>query len=59
MSDGPKLLLIDATNLCFREHFSKKNLSHKGRAVDVIFGVFKSLISFHKTWPDHFRVFCW
>lgn len=56
---GPKLLLIDGTNLCFREHFSGKNLSHKGRSVDVIFGVFKSLISYHKRWPDHFRIVCW
>jgi len=59
MPDGPKLLLIDGNNLCFREFFSKKNLSHKGRAVDVIFGVFKSLISYHKKWPDHFRIVCW
>lgn len=59
MSDGPKLLLIDGTNLCFREFFSKKNLSHKGRAVDVLYGVFKSLTSYHKKWPDHFRIVAW
>lgn len=59
MSDGPKLLLIDGSNLCFREHFSKKNLSHRGRSVDVLFGVFKSLVSYHKKWEDHFRVICW
>jgi DNA polymerase-1 len=59
MSDGPKLLLVDGTNLCFREYFSKKNLSHKGRSVDVIFGAFKSLISYHKKWPEHFRIICW
>lgn len=59
MSDGPKLLLVDGSNLCFREHFSKKNLSHKGRAVDVLFGVFKSLVSYHKKWPEHFRIVCW
>ena len=59
MSDGPKLLLVDGTNLCFREFFSKKNLSHKGRSVDVIFGVLKSLISYHKRWPNHFRIIAW
>lgn len=59
MSKTPKLLLIDGNNLCFREHFSKKNLSHKGRAVDVIYGVFKSLISLHKKYPDHFRIIAW
>lgn len=59
MSDGPKLLLIDGTNLCFREFFSNKNLSHKGKAVDVLYGVFKSLSSFHKKWPDHFRIVAW
>jgi DNA polymerase-1 len=58
-SNGPKLLLIDGTNLCFREFFSKKNLKHKGKNVDVLYGVFKSLISFHKKWPDHFRIIAW
>ena len=59
MSEGPKLLLIDGSNLCFREFFSKKNLKHKGRSVDVIFGLFKSLASYHKKWPDHFRIIAW
>jgi DNA polymerase-1 len=59
MSKAPKLLLIDGTNLCFREYFSKKNLSHKGRAVDVIFGGLKSLVSYHKKWSDYFRIICW
>jgi len=59
MPDGPKLLLVDGTNLCFREFFSKKGLKHKGRATDVLFGVFKSLISYHKKWPEHFRIVCW
>ena len=59
MSDGPKLLLVDGPNLCFREFFSKKHLSHKGRAVDVLFGTFKSLVSYHKKWPEHFRIMCW
>jgi 5'-3' exonuclease len=59
MSKSPKLLLIDANNLCFREFYSKKNLSYKGQSVDVIFGVFKSIISYHKKWPDHFRIFAW
>lgn len=58
-SDGPKLLLIDGTNLCFREFFSAKNLKYKGKNVDVLFGVFKSLASFHKKWPDHFRIIAW
>jgi len=59
MSDGPKLLLVDGTNLCFREFFSNKNLTHKGKAVDVLFGVFKSLVSYHKKWPHHFRIVAW
>jgi DNA polymerase-1 len=59
MSDGPRLLLIDGSNLCFREFFSQKGLSYKGRSVDVLFGAFKSLISYHKEWPDHFRIFTW
>lgn len=57
--DGPKLLLIDGMNLCFREFFAKKNLKYKGKNVDVLFGVFKSLISFHKKWPDHMRIIAW
>lgn len=56
---GPKLLLIDGTNLCFREFYSKKNLSHKGRCVDVIFGVFKSFIALQKKYPEHFRIITW
>jgi len=59
MSKPPKLLLIDGSNLCFREFFSKKNLSHKGKSVDVLFGTFKSLISYHKEWEDYFRVIAW
>lgn len=55
----PKFLLIDGNNLCFREFFSKKSLSHKGKAVDVLFGVFKSLASYHKKWPEHFRIVAW
>lgn len=55
----PKLLLIDGNNLCFREFFSKKSLTHKGKSVDVLFGVFKSLASYHKKWPDHFRIVAW
>jgi DNA polymerase-1 len=59
MSNGPKLLLIDGTNLCFREFFAKKNLSHKGRCVDVLFGVFRSLIALQKKYPDHLRIIAW
>jgi DNA polymerase-1 len=59
MSKTPKLLLIDGSNLCFREFWSKKNLSHKGKAVDILFGAFKSISSYHKEWPDHFRVIAW
>lgn len=59
MPDVPKLLLVDGANLCFREFFSKKNLSHKGRAVDVLYGVFKSLVSYHKRWPNHFSIIAW
>jgi DNA polymerase-1 len=51
--------LIDANNLCFREFFSSKNLAYKGKAVDVLYGVFKSLIAYHKKWPNHFRIVCW
>jgi DNA polymerase-1 len=59
MYEGPKLLLIDGMNLAFREHYSKKNLSYRGRSVDVIFGVFKSLISFQKKWPEHQMIIAW
>ncbi len=58
-SDGPRLLLVDGNNLCFREFYSNKGLSYKGRSVDVLYGVFKSLISYHKEWPNHFRVIAW
>lgn len=54
-----KLLLIDGPNLCFREFFSRKNLSYKGRNVDVIYGVLRSLIALHKEWPDHLRIIAW
>ena len=59
LKPGPKLLLIDGMNLCMREFYSKKNLRHKGKNVDVLFGVFKSLISFQKKWPDHFCIMTW
>lgn len=59
MSKKPKLLLIDGMNLCFREFYSKKNLSFHNQSVDVIYGVFKSLASYHKSWPDHFRIIAW
>ena len=59
MPNGFKFLLIDGQNLCFREFYAKKNLSCKGRSVDVIFGVFRSLVSYHKKWPDYFRIFAW
>jgi DNA polymerase-1 len=59
MSKTPKLLLVDGPNLCFREFYSQKNLSYKGKSVDVLYGVFKSLISLHKKWPEHFRVIAW
>lgn len=56
---GPKLLLIDGTNLCFREFFAQKQLSFRGINTNVIFGLFRSFIYFNKMWPDHLRIIAW
>lgn len=55
-----KLLLIDGNNLCYRMfHSPQARLTNKGHAVGVMFGFFKSLVSLHKTFPDHFRIIAW
>ena len=59
MPDTPKLLLIDGNNMCHRVFWAQQNLSYKGRAVNVLFGFFKQLISLHKQYPEHFRIITW
>jgi len=64
MSDGPRLLLIDANNMCHRVFWAKKNaksggLSYKGRAVDVLYGFFRQLIHLKKKYPEHFPIIAW
>lgn len=59
MPDAPKLLLIDGNNMCHRVFWAQQNLSYKGRAVNVLYGFFKQLISLHKQYPEHFRVIAW
>lgn len=66
MSNGPKLLLIDANNMCHRVFWAKKNpknkgggLSHNGLMVDVLYGFFRQLIHLNKKYPDHFPIIAW
>lgn len=59
MSDGPKLLLIDANNMCHRVHWAHKELSWKGTHVGVIYGFFRQLVHLHKEYPEHYRVIAW
>jgi DNA polymerase-1 len=63
MPDVPKLLLIDGNNTCHKVFWamksSKQNLSYSGRAVEVVYGFFKQLISLHKDYPDYFRIVAW
>jgi len=54
-----KLLLIDANNLCHRVHWTHKDLTYKGTPVSVLYGFFRSLISFKKRFPDCFTVVVW
>lgn len=63
MPDNPKLLLIDGNNTCHKIFWamktSKQNLSYSGRAVEVMYGFFKTLITLHKDYPDYFRIVAW
>jgi len=63
MPEGPKLLLLDGNNTCHKIFWamkrSKQNLSYKGRAVEVVYGFFRHLISLHKEYPDYFRIVAW
>jgi DNA polymerase-1 len=63
MLEGPKLLLLDGNNTCHKIFWamkrSKQNLSYKGRAVEVVYGFFRHLISLHKEYPDYFRIVTW
>jgi len=59
MPNVPKLLLIDGNNMCHRVYWAQQNLSYKGRAVNVLYGFFRQLISLHKQYPEHFRIIAW
>ncbi len=66
MSDGPKLLLIDANNMCHRVFWAQRGrqkkgptLTCRGKGVDVLYGFFRQLIHLHKKFPDYFRVIAW
>lgn len=59
MPNGPKLLLIDANNMCHRVYWTHQGLSHKGSATGVLYGFFRQLVHLHKEYPDYFRVVAW
>lgn len=63
MYDGPKLLLIDGNNTCHKIYWAMKrsnqDLSFKGRAIEIVYGFFRHLISLHKEYPDYFRIVAW
>ena len=63
MPDVPKLLLIDGNNTCHKVFWamkaSKQTLSYSGRALEVVYGFFKKLISLHKEYPDYLRIVAW
>jgi len=63
MPDVPKLLLIDGNNTCHKVFWamkrSKQNLSYSGRAIEVVYGFFKHLITLHKDYPDYARIIAW
>lgn len=59
MSNPMKLLLIDGNNLSHRVYWTHKDLSYEGTPVSVLYGFFRSLISFKKQFPDYFTVVVW
>ena len=59
MSKGPKLLLIDGNNMCFRVYWTHQGLSYKGKSTGVLYGFFRQLVALHKEYPDHFRIIVW
>jgi len=59
MSDGPKLLLIDANNMSHRVFHTHQELQYKGRCSGVLFGFMQQLIRLRKQYPEHFMVIAW
>ena len=71
MLDTPKLLLIDGNNTCHKIFWAMNarkgtsgtgtasTLSYSGRAIEVVYGFFKHLISLHKDYPDYLRIVAW
>jgi len=59
MSEGPKLLLVDANNMAHRVFWTHKSLKHGARGTGLLFGFMKGLVSLHKDYPDHFRIIAW
>lgn len=54
-----KLLLIDANNLAFRVHWTHRRLVYNTMPVGLLFGFFRSLISFKRNFPEHQFVIAW
>jgi DNA polymerase-1 len=46
--------------MCFRTYFGgNRDLSHKGRSVNLLYGFFRQLIALDKKYPDYYRVIAW
>ena len=58
-NSGPKLLLIDGNNMCFRVYWTHQGLSYKGKSTGVLYGFFRQLVALHKEYPDYFRIIVW
>jgi len=53
------LLLIDGNNLCFRVHWTNRELSYKGTPVSLIYGFYRSFIYLKKKFPEYIPIVVW
>jgi len=54
-----KVLLIDGNNLAHRVHWTHKHLTCDDMPVSLLYGFFRSLVSFKKKFPAHLCVVVW
>lgn len=53
------LILIDGNNLGYRVFWTHKTLVSRNQNTGLLYGFFRSLISFRKEWPDNPMVVVW
>lgn len=54
-----RYLIIDGNNMCFRVHWTHRQLSYDGLPVSVLYGFFRSLIALAKQYGGHNFVIAW